>query len=115
MAASADGFRIESSHDHEVARLELTGEVDAATAPLLDAKITEAAATGVDEVVLSCDGLAFIDSSGLSVIVSNHKRLRDRGRRLVIESPPVAAQRLFEIAGLDRVLNIRDGSGSGLE
>jgi anti-anti-sigma factor len=109
LAASADGFRIESSIDTRVAWLDVAGEVDAATAPVLDAKITEAVAAGVGEVVLRCGGLEFIDSSGLSVIVANHKRLRDRGRTLVIESPPVAARRLFEIAGLDRVLNVREG------
>ena len=107
MAASADGFRIESSTDDGVARLHLTGEVDAATAPLLDAKITEAAGAGHREVVVDCGGLAFIDSSGLSVLVSNHKRLREAGLRLVVESPPPPALRLFEISGLDRVLNIR--------
>lgn len=109
MAASADGFRIESSFDSVVAWLDVAGEVDAATAPVLDAKITEAVAAGVGEVVLRCAALEFIDSSGLSVIVSNHKRLRDAGRALIIESPPVAARRLFEIAGLDRVLHIRPG------
>jgi anti-anti-sigma factor len=111
LAASADGFRIDTSFDSVVAWLDLTGEVDAATAPLLDARITEAAAAGVGEVVLRCARLEFIDSSGLSVIVANHKRLRDSGRRLVIEAPPVAARRLFEIAGLDRVLNLREASG----
>jgi stage II sporulation protein AA (anti-sigma F factor antagonist) len=112
LAASADGFRIESNVDHVVAWRDLAGEGDAATAPLLDAKITEAAASGVEEVVLRCAGLEFIDSSGLSVIVANHKRLRDGGRRLVIESAPVAARRLFEIAGLERVLNLREGPGA---
>ena len=107
MAASADGFRIESSTDDGTARLLLTGEVDAATAPLLDAKITEAAGSGLEEVVVDCGGLAFIDSSGLSVLVTNHKRLREAGLRLVVESPPPTALRLFEISGLDRVLNIR--------
>ena len=109
MAASADGFRIESSIDERTARLELAGEVDAATAPLLDAKITEAVGAGVAEVVVACADLDFIDSSGLSVLVASHKRLRNAGRELVVESPPPAAQRLFEIAGLDRVLTIRHG------
>ena len=111
MAAPADGFRIESSILDRIARLELAGEVDAATAPLLDAKITEAVGAGVAEVVVACAELGFIDSSGLSVLVASHKRLRGTGCQLVVESPPPAAQRLFEIAGLDRVLDIRYPDG----
>ena len=110
MAAPADGFRIESSLQDGTARLVLRGEVDAATAPALDAAITDAVGGGAGEVVLACRGLAFIDSSGLSVLVASHKRLHTAGRRLVVEDPPPGALRLFEIAGLDRVLDIRDGA-----
>lgn len=109
MAASADGFRIETSRDDDGVRLRLAGDVDAATAPLLEAQITEAVRAGYAQVILDFGNLKFIDSSGLSVLVSNHKRLRDAGGDLVVESPPPAALRLFEIAGLDRVLTIRNG------
>ena len=108
MAASADGFRIETSRDDDGLRLRLAGDVDAATAPLLEAQITEAVRAGHAQVILDFGDLKFIDSSGLSVLVSNHKRLRDAGGDLVVESPPPAALRLFEIAGLDRVLTIRN-------
>lgn len=111
MAASADGFRIEASRDDDGLRLRLTGEVDAATAPLLEAQIREAVRAGYAQVILDFGDLQFIDSSGLSVLVSNHKRLRDAGGDLVVDSPPPAALRLFEIAGLDRVLTIRNAEG----
>jgi anti-anti-sigma factor len=91
-----------------VARLALHGELDAATAPSLEAAIRTAAGDGTAEVVVDCSSLEFIDSSGLSVLVANHKRLADAGGELVIEAAPPAARRLFEIAGIDRVLNIRD-------
>lgn len=111
MAASADGFRIDTSEDDDGLRLRLTGEVDAATAPLLEARIGDAVRAGYAQVILDFVDLQFIDSSGLSVLVSNHKRLRDAGGDLVVDSPPAAALRLFEIAGLDRVLTIRNPGG----
>ena len=83
------------------------GEVDAATAAFLDEALKASAATAGDEIVLDCSDLSFIDSSGLSVLVGNHQRLSSESRRLVILRPPPAAVRLFEIAGLDRVLTIR--------
>lgn len=106
--AAGDGFRIESSLDGDVARLRLHGELDAATAPLLESHLGAAAGEGVTQVILDCAALEFIDSSGISVLVTNHKRLQDTGKELVVEAAPPGALRLFEIAGIDRVLNIRD-------
>ncbi|MBW3557532.1 MAG: STAS domain-containing protein [Actinobacteria bacterium] len=89
-----------------MARLAVFGDVDAVSAPELEARLSHALDTGCDEVVLDLSGLRFIDSSGLSVLVGVHKQLRDAGRELVIASPPPAARRIFDISGLDRVLTI---------
>ena len=103
---SASAFAVDVQVPGQVT---IAGELDAATAPLLDEALVSAAASldGHAEVVLDCTGLEFIDSSGLSVLVTNHRRLSEAGRLLVIASPPAAARRLFEIAGLDEVLTIR--------
>lgn len=97
----------------DCSRLAIFGEVDAATAPLLDAALAEAAEAlegdgGQTDLVVDCRGLRFIDSSGLNVFVANAHELGSRGGRLVLESPPASARRLFEIAGLDRVVTIRE-------
>jgi anti-anti-sigma factor len=100
------GFAVDTPAPGRVA---VVGVLDAATAPVLDAALLRAAAAldGSPELVLDCAGLDFIDSSGLSVLVANHQRLCDEGKLLVVASPPPAARRLFEIAGLDEVLIIR--------
>ena len=91
----------------EPARVAIFGEVDAATADQLeDALIGSAPDPGV-ELVVDCRGLAFIDSSGLNVFVANAQRLAAAGGRLVLESPRPSTRRLFEIAGLDRIVTIR--------
>ena len=98
-------FRFETSTDGGGAvRVAVFGELDAATAPMLDAALQACAGP---EVVVDCGGLAFIDSSGLSMLVANHRRLSMAGTGLVLERVPVLARRLFEISGLDRVLTIR--------
>ncbi|MBW3615398.1 MAG: STAS domain-containing protein, partial [Actinobacteria bacterium] len=100
-------LRIEACGNGSVTRLAVFGEVDAASAPELEAWLSQAASAGCAEVVLDLSGLEFIDSSGLSVLVSAHKQLRDAGAQLVIASPPPPARRIFDISGLDRVLTIR--------
>jgi anti-anti-sigma factor len=91
----------------------LSGELDVATAPLLRDRLAEVTDELETELVLDIGGLTFIDSTGLSLLVSEHKALKARGAELVVCSPTRMAQRLFEISGLDAVLSIRtDGDAS---
>ena len=99
----ADGLRLVAGE----ARLAIFGEVDAATAPGLDAALAEAWADGPPELVVDCRGLEFIDSSGLNVFVTNAQQMASRGGRLVLESPNSSTRRLFEVTGLDQVVTIR--------
>ena len=88
-------------------RVEIFGEVDAATASMLDDALVACAPQSGAELVVDCRGLEFIDSSGLNVFVANARRLDAVGGRLVLESPPASTRRLFEISGLDQVVTIR--------
>ncbi len=107
MQTGVPDFRIEACVAGAVARLAVYGEVDAASAPELEARLAEAAEAGCTEVELDFSRLEFIDSSGLSVLVGAHQQLRNSGIQLVIASSPPAARRIFDISGLNRVLTIR--------
>ena len=91
----------------DAARVAIFGEVDAATAAMLDDALTASSPDPAVELVVDCRGLEFIDSSGLNVFVKNARRLGSAGGRLVLESPRPSARRLFEISGLDRLVTIR--------
>ena len=56
--------------------------------------------------------LVFIDSSGLSVLVTGLKRLREAGGDLALRSPNPAAMKVFEITGLTSVFAIGHEAGS---
>ena len=105
-----DDFRISTSTDGPAAVVHLEGELDAATAPLLDEHLRrlDTAQPVPAELVLDLGDLAFIDSSGLSVLVAAHKRLRGRDGSFVIANPSMATRRIFSISGLDKVLAIRE-------
>ena len=105
-----DDFRIAITFDAGVATVGVAGDLDAATAPILDEGIRRLDADGAGpvDVVVNLADVPFIDSSGLSVLVATHKRLRDRGGSLAVEGPSATARRLFAIAGLDQVLVVRD-------
>jgi anti-sigma B factor antagonist len=95
------------SHLKEHAYVVLTGELDGATAPFLVRTLVDVNATLEGDLVLDIKALSFIDSTGLSVFVSQQKKLRAKGHKFVIYGPTAMARRLFQITGLEDVLTIQ--------
>ena len=102
-----DELTVTADHDGNVVVINVQGEIDAATAPVLDQELREADDCSTAEVIIDFGGVDFIDSSGLSVLVAAQKRLRNRDATLVVVNAQASTRRLFEIAGLDNVLTIR--------
>ncbi|MDP9386889.1 MAG: STAS domain-containing protein [Actinomycetota bacterium] len=83
------------------------GELDACTAPILAERLADLIdAQGNLNVVLDLSATTFIDSSGLTALVTAHKALRSRGGRFAVAAPTAPVRRLLEITGLDRVLTV---------
>jgi anti-sigma B factor antagonist len=95
---------VERSRDQLV--LSISGELDLASAPLLQEHLLEAAQTDLSEVVVDLEHATYIDSSGLGVLVSAHKRQATKGGDLIIRSSPSRMLKLFEITGLSSYLNL---------
>jgi anti-anti-sigma factor len=82
----------------------ITGEVDIATAVLLDDELQSEALATDGDVRVDSSGLEFIDSSGLHALVRAHRRLEPDGRRLVLQDPSDFLRRVIEINGLADIL-----------
>jgi anti-sigma B factor antagonist len=82
------------------------GEIDIFTAPEFKERITRAIDAGREVVVVDLAGTTFIDSSSLGVLISAHRRLRQRGGRLIIACDVAAVLNTFKITGLDTVLEL---------
>jgi len=89
-------------------RLALTGELDISSAPRVEEELTRTEADAPGVVVLDLRGLAFMDSTGLRLIVSADARAREQGRRLVVVRGPEAVQRIFRVTRLDERLDMVD-------
>jgi anti-anti-sigma factor len=87
----------------------LRGELDVLTAPFLWERMEPALASVTGKLVFDFAGLTFIDSMGLGVIVRAQSRLRGDSpeRQVVIRHPNAHARKVFEITGLDRVLDVQ--------
>lgn len=85
----------------------LTGEIDAATASVLEGEIQALIFTGAPRrLVLDFAGVDFMDSSGLRVVIDVHRTMRERDAVLVLENVPLATRRLLEVTGLTGHLDI---------
>ena len=100
MPMSAGGMHIETSRVADRTVITLSGCLDAATAPLLYQEFTELSRLGIARVNVDLAKLDFMDSSGLSVLVAEHKRRRNVGGGLVIMTPNRSVIRLFQLSGL---------------
>lgn len=81
----------------------LDGELDLATADLLDAVLCQQVG-GRRLVRLDLDGLSFVDCAGLRPIVVAASRLRGRRGQLVLTHGSPRHARLLRLAGLEHVL-----------
>jgi anti-sigma B factor antagonist len=85
----------------------LAGELDQSTAPTLRAELLAAIEDIRGEFVLDIEKVTFLDSTGLGLFVSAHKKIEALGSTLIIFAPNAMVRRTFEITGLTGVLTIR--------
>ena len=92
--------------DGGVPVVSVIGEVDLATAPVLERTLRDAAEHRTGEVIVDLTRCSFLDSRGLTALLATRKRLAhsDRSLGLVLSNPNVL--RIFEITGFDQIFEI---------
>jgi anti-sigma B factor antagonist len=86
--------------------LAVKGEVDVYTAPRLREKLVELVSQGKRQVVVDLEGVEFLDSTGLGVLVGGLKRLRSHDGDLSLVCTQPRILKVFEITGLTNVFSI---------
>jgi anti-sigma B factor antagonist len=91
----------------DCAVLQVAGEVDVYTAPMLREQMLELSAKGAVHLIADLGRVEFLDSTGLGALVGGLKRLREAGGSLalVISTPRIL--RIFQITGLTKALAVQ--------
>jgi anti-sigma B factor antagonist len=86
--------------------LTIKGEVDVYSAPRLREKLVELVSEGHRQIVADLEGVDFLDSTGLGVLVGGLKRLRSNDGDLRLVCSQARIVKVFEITGLTTVFRI---------
>lgn len=101
-------LRLETTERDGVAVLAVHGEVDLSSAPRLRQELVELASSDCDHAVVDLEGVEFLDSTGLGVLVSGLKRFRTKGGDLLLVCTQPRVLKVFEITGLTKVFSIHE-------
>ncbi len=112
---AAELVSISVSGSSSLVRLTAVGEIDSSTAPLLRRHIDAALEGDAAELTVDLDGVTFLDSAGLCVLASAHRRATERNVRLRVLATSRAVIRPLQITGLWELLGVEQvdpGAGS---
>ena len=99
-------FRVRVTHGPGWDRVTLEGELDLATAPLLQVELDRLERRPAALLVMDLRQLSFMDLTGMRVLLGVRDWARLGVRRLVFVRGPRVIHRLFEFVGVERELDL---------
>jgi anti-anti-sigma factor len=104
--AASDHLRVDVESEPERVLVRLSGELDLASAPLLERALERAEIETAASLVFDLDALEFLDSTGLQVLLATHRRATEQGQQFAITRGSPQVQRLLDITRVAERLTI---------
>jgi anti-sigma B factor antagonist len=92
-----------------IAVLSMNGRLDTMHFPLVDKELVSMIENERKQIVLDCQNLDYISSSGLRVLLKALKQMEAAKGRLTICSLQPQISQIFKISGFDRLFEIYPG------
>ena len=103
------------SQNGDVTLIEVEGQLIVGNRQELKQQVLEHLEGGDLKFVIDFANTGYIDSSGLGVLVSLSKKIREQGGELRLSSLNDDLRTLFELTKLDTLFRIADDKGQALE
>ena len=94
--------------------LTVGGEIDVYTAPRLRDRITELVGQGSYDLIIDMEGVEFLDSTGLGVLVGGLKKVRAHDGSLQLICTQERLLKIFRITGLAKVFAIHESAAAAV-
>ena len=101
-------LKIESERGGNTYVVRLSGEMDIATAPAVTEKLAAALKSDYEMIVLDMGGLTFMDSAGISAVLSAEAASRADSNRLFFLRGSPSVERVLALCGADSQLTYLD-------
>lgn len=88
--------------------LYLRGEVDFATAPVLQDALNETISEGADKITLDFQEVTFLDSEGLKVLLDVYRQLNKTGGTIALHGCSKYIAKIFEILGIRGIFGVEE-------
>ncbi|MGI6538704.1 MAG: STAS domain-containing protein [Caldicoprobacterales bacterium] len=85
----------------------LSGEIDIYNAPELKSSLLKLIDEKNGNIIVDCTNLKYIDSTGLGVLISALRRVKDYNGEIIINNLQPYIYKIFTITGLDKVFTIK--------
>lgn len=108
-------LKIEKNVENNHSILSLIGEIDASNSVDLDQVMLEIIQGGANNILVDCSGLEYISSAGLGVFMSYLEEFQEKKIRFVIFGLQEKVFQVFNILGLDQLMNIKPNKQEALE
>lgn len=101
-------LRVDAGIAAEVATMHPQGEIDLYTVPQLECAISSAIGADVKAILIDLSGVTYMDSSGLSVLITAYKKLAATGGRLylITSDESTWVRRVLQITRVDTFIRV---------
>jgi anti-sigma B factor antagonist len=103
------------SHEGEVLVVDVDGQLIVGNRQELKSRVLEELEGGARKFLVDFSSTGYIDSSGLGVLVSLSKKIREQGGELRLSSLNEDLRTLFELTKLDSLFRIHDTRDEALQ
>lgn len=106
--------QIDTIQEGDLTTVNINGDVDASSSIQLDDSLKEALETSKGKILVDCSHLDYISSAGLGVFMSYIEDLDEKNITMVIFGLNEKVMNVFEILGLDQLMNIVESKKEAL-
>jgi anti-sigma B factor antagonist len=108
-------FRLTTRSLGDVTVIDLSGRLELGEGSVaLRETLQNLSASGA-KVLINLTDVSFLDTSGLGELASGHARAQHEGTDLKLSGIPKRVEKLFQMTGLDRILDIYDNEADALQ
>ncbi|MFI8194107.1 STAS domain-containing protein [Streptomyces sp. NPDC085946] len=106
-ARQPGGLSIAVTATGDIRMLTLAGEIDHHTGETLQQAL-DITGTTRPRIVIDMRQVAFMDSSGINILITAHQHITQAGGWLRLAEPTPSVRRVLQLVGIDQLIDCRD-------